>query len=60
MLTHVDVQAPAFIPILIRYKRFTKLDGNVKGAEECKALAKTDPNSAVKNADSFVGFVLDE
>ena len=60
MLTHVDVQVSAFIATLIRYKRFTKLDNHAVDEESCKELAEREPDKAVKNADSFVFFVLGE
>jgi hypothetical protein len=60
MVTHVDLQGSAFIRALIPYESFTKLRNHAEGVENCKKLAKDDPDKAVKNADSFIFFVLGE
>lgn len=60
MMTHVDAQVLALIFGLSHHNSFTaKLHRNAVGEAACKTLAKTNPEEAVKNADSYGYFILD-
>lgn len=59
MVTHVDAQL-ALISGWRHCNLFPKLDDHAIGIEACKTLAVDKPDDAVKNANSFIYFIMKE